>query len=331
MQRIRSPFRFRTMYKTVFHPEYLFEFGAVPVFSMKLNFILMLFKYRKQFFYLIYYRPINPPCRFDNKSTVEICRNFTHTHNTIWNYGEIVKTGYINNPRETVLSQAQQCRPFSLEKLFDYVAPSYFKAPAFENGTMMNLSAQFLELIDIQRNLGNDNDKPKLIAEYWAGGPKITATPGQWQSISLNIIRRLCYDNENALKLLFTVSAATFIPTEHINDTFTQQFVGMYCDFRDIEGWQWTPYQKDNVITPEFQEYISGHSTFSRAASYVLEMFTGNPNVPGNLSVTIKAGRSLFQPHCNKSNTSCYRTCRVDSSLDSENNYIPKVDVTLGP
>lgn len=263
-----------------------------------------------------------------------------------------MKTGYIDNPRKTALSQAQQCRPFSLEKLSDYLAPPYFEASAFENGTMMNLSAQFLELTDIQRSLGAENDKPKLIAEYWADGPKTTATPGHWQSISLNIIRRLCYDNDDALKLLFAVSAATYdaglaawqnkrlynsvrpatyIPTEHINDKFTHQFVGMYCDFQDIEGWQWSPYQEDHVITPEFQEYISGHSTFSRAASFVLEMFTGSPNVPGNLSVTIKAGQSLFQPRCNKSQASCYKKCRVNNSLDSENNYIPKVDVKLGP
>jgi hypothetical protein len=270
----------------------------------------------------------------------------------MWNYGEIVKTGYIDNPRRTALSQAQQCRPFSLEKFYDYLAPPYFEAPAFENGTMMNLSAQFLEVVEIQKGLDADNDKPKLIAEHWADGPNTTATPGHWQSISLNIIRRLCYDNDDALKLLFAVSAATYdaglaawqnkrlynsvrpatyIPTEHIDDTFRHQFVGMYCHFMDIEGWQWSPYQEDRVITPEFQEYISGHSTFSRAASYILEKFTGSPDVPGNLSVTIKAGRSLFQPRCNRSDVSCYRQCRVNNSLDSENNYIPKVDITLGP
>lgn len=281
-----------------------------------------------------------------------MCRNFTQAYNTTWNYGEFQKTGYIDRPRTTVLSQAQQCRPFSLGKLYDYLAPPYFQAPAFENGTMMDLSTQFLELTDVQKGLSVQNDKPKLIAEFWAGGPSTTGTPGHWQSISLNIIRRLCYDNDDALKLLFAVSAATydaglaawqnkrlynsvrpvtFIPTQYMNANFSNQFVGMYCNFQDIEGWQWTPYQEDHVMTPEFQEYISGHSTFSRAASVVLEMFTGSPNVPGNLSVTIKAGQSLFQPKCNRSDTSCYKKCRVNGSLDSENNFIPKVDVTLGP
>lgn len=269
----------------------------------------------------------------------------------MFNYGEIVKTGYIDNPRKTALSQSQQCKPFSLDKLYDYLAPPYMEASVDENGTKMDVRTQFSELPIIQSTIGEDNDKPKLIAEHWADGPNTTATPGHWQSISLNIIRRLCYDNDEALKLLFAVSAATYdaglaawqskrlynsvrpatyIPLEHINESFSHQFVGMYCDFQDIKGWQWTPYQEDRVITPEFQEYISGHSTFSRAASFVLEQFTGSPNVPGNLSVTIKAGRSLFQPRCNRSE-SCYASCRVNKSLDSENNFIPKVDVTLGP
>ena len=263
-----------------------------------------------------------------------------------------MKTGYIDAPRRTALSQSQQGRPFALERLYDYLAVPYFDAPAFLNGTMMKLDDQFLDLVEIQKGLDVDNDKPKLIAEHWADGPNTTATPGHWQSISLNIIRRLCYDNEHALKLLFAVSAATYdaglaawqnkrlynsvrpatyIPTEHINGSFSHQFVGMYCDFQDIKGWQWSPYQEDRVITPEFQEYISGHSTFSRAASFVLEKFTGSPYVPGNLSVTIKAGESLFQPRCSRSNSTCYARCRVNSSQDSENNYIPKVAVTLGP
>lgn len=287
----------------------------------------------------------------DNRTTIEMCYDYMKKHNTTWNYGEFQKKDYIEHPRTTVFSQAQECRPFSLGKLYEYLAPPYFQAPAFENGTMIDLSIQFLELIEIQRTLGTENDKPKLIAEFWAGGPSTTATPGHWQSISLNIIRRRCYDNDDALKLLFAVSAATYdagiaawqnkrlynsvrpviyIPTQFMNRTFSNQYVGMYCSFQDIEGWQWTPYQEDHVMTPEFQEYISGHSTFSRAASYVLEKFTGSPNVPGNLSATIKAGQSLFQPRCNQS-SSCYKKCRSNTLQDSENNYIPKVDVTLGP
>ena len=44
-------------------------------------------------------------------------------------------------------------------------------------------------------------------------------------------------------------------------------------------------------MTPAFQGYISGHSTFSRAAAEVLTGFTGSAFFPGGLSEwTIKAG-----------------------------------------
>ncbi len=45
----------------------------------------------------------------------------------------------------------------------------------------------------------------------------------------------------------------------------------------------WVPYQDDNFVTPAFAAYISGHSTFSRAAAEVLAAFTGSPYFPGGL------------------------------------------------
>ena len=45
----------------------------------------------------------------------------------------------------------------------------------------------------------------------------------------------------------------------------------------------WWPYQRPNFITPPFAGYISGHSTFSRAAAEVLTKLTGSPYFPGGL------------------------------------------------
>ncbi len=45
----------------------------------------------------------------------------------------------------------------------------------------------------------------------------------------------------------------------------------------------WIPYQKKNFVTPAFPGYISGHSTFSRAAAEVLAAITGSPYFPGGL------------------------------------------------
>ncbi|HUG48368.1 MAG TPA: vanadium-dependent haloperoxidase [Candidatus Limnocylindria bacterium] len=52
-------------------------------------------------------------------------------------------------------------------------------------------------------------------------------------------------------------------------------------------GWiravQWVPYQRDTFVTPAFAGFVSGHSTFSRAAAEVLTAFTGSEFFPGGV------------------------------------------------
>jgi hypothetical protein len=60
-------------------------------------------------------------------------------------------------------------------------------------------------------------------------------------------------------------------------------------------GWiraaDWVPYQLPTFVSPAFAGYVSGHSTFSRAAAEVLTSFTGSPSFPGGLlEWTVKRG-----------------------------------------
>jgi hypothetical protein len=52
-------------------------------------------------------------------------------------------------------------------------------------------------------------------------------------------------------------------------------------------GWilaeNWWPYQRPSFVTPPFAGYVSGHSTYSRAAAELLEAFTGSAYFPGGL------------------------------------------------
>ncbi|CAN5227866.1 hypothetical protein BH09ACT13_BH09ACT13_00890 [soil metagenome] len=52
-------------------------------------------------------------------------------------------------------------------------------------------------------------------------------------------------------------------------------------------GWipavEWLPYQLPTFVTPAFPGYVSGHSTFSRAAAEVLTAFTGDEFFPDGL------------------------------------------------
>ena len=50
-----------------------------------------------------------------------------------------------------------------------------------------------------------------------------------------------------------------------------------------IRGENWWPYQRPSFVTPPFAGYISGHSTFSRAAAEVMTLLTGDPFFPGGM------------------------------------------------
>ncbi len=52
-------------------------------------------------------------------------------------------------------------------------------------------------------------------------------------------------------------------------------------------GWilaeNWWPYQRPSFVTPPFAGYVSGHSTYSRAAAIIMTNFTGSEYFPGGL------------------------------------------------
>jgi hypothetical protein len=62
-------------------------------------------------------------------------------------------------------------------------------------------------------------------------------------------------------------------------------------------GWilatEWVAFQLPTFVTPAFASYISGHSTFSRAAAEVLTAMTGDPYVPGGLGTWTVPAESL--------------------------------------
>jgi hypothetical protein len=52
-----------------------------------------------------------------------------------------------------------------------------------------------------------------------------------------------------------------------------------------VHAEDWMTYQKKTFVTPGFPGYISGHSTFSRAAAEAMTAFTGSKWFPGGLGV----------------------------------------------
>src|SRR5204862_2199906 len=63
-----------------------------------------------------------------------------------------------------------------------------------------------------------------------------------------------------------------------------------------ILGTTWVPYQLPTFVTPSFAGYVSGHSTFSRAAAEVLAGITGSAFFPGGMGhLTVNGGALNFE------------------------------------
>ncbi|WP_426429455.1 FG-GAP-like repeat-containing protein [Winogradskyella sp. HB-48] len=64
-------------------------------------------------------------------------------------------------------------------------------------------------------------------------------------------------------------------------------------------GWilaeDWYPYQRPTFVTPPFAGYVSGHSTFSRAASELMTMMTGSEFFPGGLGEFVARANEFLE------------------------------------
>lgn len=64
-------------------------------------------------------------------------------------------------------------------------------------------------------------------------------------------------------------------------------------------GWilaeNWWPYQRPTFVTPPFAGFVSGHSTFSRAAAHTMEFITGSAFFPGGMGEFIAPMNEYLQ------------------------------------
>jgi hypothetical protein len=160
----------------------------------------------------------------------------------------------------------------------------------------------------------NLTDTKKMMAEYWADGPKSEFPPGHWAVIAQALSRKQGHSIDTDAKMFFTLGNALldasisawaakykfdFVrPITAIRERYTGKLItswlGPYKGYAKVPGQQWIPYQAPNVVTPPFPEYTSGHSTFSGAGRVAIVAFIGGDTF--NARVTIKAGSSLFEP-----------------------------------
>jgi PAP2 superfamily len=197
-------------------------------------------------------------------------------------------------------------KPFALFSAWQYEVPGPAKNPDGSYST-----ADIVQEYNDSKDLSDVN---KVKAEYWADGPKSEFPPGHWAVFAQVASRRRNHSVDTDAKMFFALGNALLDASitswalkykydfvrpitairEHYRDQQIRSWLGPYQGYGWVSGQNWIPYQAPNVITPPFPEYTSGHSTFSAAGARVLNAFTTS-DVLG-ASVTIKAGKSLFEP-----------------------------------
>jgi hypothetical protein len=104
------------------------------------------------------------------------------------------------------------------------------------------------------------------------------------------------YDSARPISMIRYLGARDLLPMvpglveRRRGETFIRAWAGFpkhpatqASGVRWIRAVDWVPYQLPTFVTPAFAGYVSGHSTFSRAAAEVLTAFTGSSFFPGGL------------------------------------------------
>jgi hypothetical protein len=217
--------------------------------------------------------------------------------------GNVVRQGFVG-------AQWQRVTTFAVSpgSLRSSTGPAKYGSPDF--------LAQAQALLDLSAGL---TDVHKMIAEYWADGPRSELPPGHWNLFAQFIARRdhngdHDHGLERDVKLFFALTNAvsdagccawdnkrafdSVRPITAIRTLFRGRLVRAwarpYEGTKLIDGATWFPYQPTTFPTPPFPEYSSGHSNFSAAGAEILKRFTHSDRF--GASVTLRAGSSIVEP-----------------------------------
>jgi hypothetical protein len=199
--------------------------------------------------------------------------------------------------------------PFALTSGSEY--ESFLSTtPPFQYGDP-NYTSQSSTLVQISASL---TDTQKMIAEYWKDGPHSETPPGHWCLHGQYLSTLYNHTRDQDVKMFFALTNATFDasiaawdskhfwnsirPVSAIPYLFsgTKMFMwgGPFKGKVFQDGGLWIPYQPSNFPTPPFPSFMSGHSTFSKAAAEALKRFTNSDNF--GFSVSFAPGSSVIEP-----------------------------------
>ena len=196
-------------------------------------------------------------------------------------------------------------KPFSLRKYESYglSAPPLYGSAAFAEETRQ-----------VVLHSATLTDKTKSIVHYWADGPGSVTPPGHWNRLAQHVAMRKQIGLDGAVKLYFALNNAMMDagifawrakreldyvrPITAVRTLYSGKTIKAWAGYgkgtQRIPGHTWSPYFLPSSITPPFSECVSGHSTFSAAASEVLKSYTGSDRF--NYEVIIPKGSSPVEP-----------------------------------
>lgn len=167
--------------------------------------------------------------------------------------------------------------------------------------------AQAEEVLHLNAHI---DDREKMIAEYWADGPRSELPPGHWTLFGEFVSNRDHHTLDQDAKMFFEIGNAVLDagiavwegkryfdserPITAIHFLKAGKKVLAYVPFQGkkvINGEDWMPYQPCSFVTPPFPEYPSGHSAFSSAGAEILKRFTGSDAFGGSVSFAAGSGR----------------------------------------
>lgn len=166
----------------------------------------------------------------------------------------------------------------------------------------------------------NLTDTTKTIADYWANGPHSETPPGHWMLFSQFtsaqfLSRQNKHDISGDVKMFFALANAVLDAGiacweckryyEYIRPVTAVRYLNagqpLTCwggagkgTVTMADGANFFPYQESFVVTPPFPEYVSGHSTFSAAGTYIMQQSAGSDTFGDSFTAT--PGSSQIEP-----------------------------------
>lgn len=153
--------------------------------------------------------------------------------------------------------------------------------------------AEIEELVRLSAAL---TDETKVQVDFWANNPGSATPPGQWCRFAAIIAAADANSLDQDVVMFFVLGQALLDASIAVWDcklaydaarpiTLLRHFyagqqirawAGPGLGTQTIDGSTWRPYQRSTSPTPNFQEFVSGHSAFSAAAAHVLAALRGD-------------------------------------------------------